>query len=147
MFVRWNAPQESSSLKNALFGLYSDGVYAAEYIEGNLDKDELIITTDVAYASTIFGFAEDYRAYYAGSLEKTSYADWSEKQTQRTTSAELIQGIKKKFAEKNSFILIYTPNSCVDGLGEILQESILLYQTQGSSARGEDYAIYRVNIK
>lgn len=146
MFVRWNAPTETSSLDNALFGSYSDGEKAAEYIKENLGTDELIVTTDVAFASTILGFAKDHRAYYAGSMEETSYADWSEKQTQGVAYDDLIQWVKNDFREKESFILIQCADSCISGFDGSKEECEILYETKEPSAQREDYTIYRINI-
>lgn len=146
MFIRWNAPTETSSLNNALFGSYSDGENAADYVKENLNKDELIITTDVAFASTILGFADEYRAYYAGSMEETSYADWSEKQTQGITYEELIQNVKDKFSSKDSFILIHCVDSCISGFTGLKEECEVLYETKELSAQREDYVIYRVRV-
>lgn len=147
MFVRWNSPQETNSLANAWNGIYSDGIFAAEYIEDNVGEEELIVTTEVAFASTILGFADDYRAWYAGSGEETSYADWSETQTQTITYEELIQWVKEKFGQKESFVLIQCTNSCVIGLEDHKNEFEVLYETTTPSAKGEDYIIYRVRIE
>lgn len=146
MFVRWNAPTETSGMNNALFGSYSDGENAAKYIEGNIEPDELIVTSDVAYASTILGFAEDYRAYYAGSMEVASYADWSEKQTQYIKYEDLLKQIKEEFGDRNSFILISCADSCIDGFDDVKEECEVLYRTEEPSAQREDYIIYRVKI-
>ena len=146
MFVRWNAPTETSGLNNALLGSYSDGENAAYYIKENLDVDELIVTTDVAFASTIFGFADEYKAYYAGSMEETSYADWSEKQTQRIEYKELIRKIREKFSDKNSFVLIVCTDSCIDGFNDLGLECEVLYETIDVSAQREDYTIYRITL-
>ena len=144
MFVQWNSSEETSSLENALNGSYSDGVYAAEYIENNLSTEELIVTTDVAFASTILGFAEDYTAYYAGSGKKTSYADWSEEQTQGITYEKLIHWIKASFPEKDSFVLIQCAASCIKDFDS--ERSEVLYTTKVESAKQENYIIYRVFI-
>lgn len=144
MFMRWNSPEEYSGLRNALNGSYSDGIHAAEYIEGNLSTDELIITTDVAFASTVLGFAENYRAYYAGSGKETSYADWSEEQTQKITYEKLIEWIKKDFPEKESFILIKCAWSCIEGFDT--EQGEVLYTTEVKSAKQEDYTIYRIPL-
>lgn len=50
MLVQWNSAEESSSLQNALSGVYSDGVNAASYIRENVPEDSLIISTDVSEA-------------------------------------------------------------------------------------------------
>lgn len=145
MFVQWNSPQEVSSLGNALHGSYSDGVHTAEYIENNLSGEELIVTTDVAFASTIFGFAKEHRAYYAGSGKETSYADWSEEQTGTITYENMLQWIREEFPEKDSFILIECGMSCIEDFDREAGE--VLYKTQTASAKQEDYTIYRINLE
>lgn len=146
MFVRWNLPTETSSLSNALVGSYSDGENAAEYIQKNLDTDELILTTDVAFASTILGFADDYRVYYAGSMEETSYADWSEKQTQSVEYEDLLKRIRTEHSEKDSFILIRCVDSCVHDFDDSGENCEIIYKTDTPSAQREDYTIYRIKI-
>ncbi len=144
MFVQWNSPEETSSLSNALYGSYSDGVRTAEYIEKNLSTEELIITTDVAFASTILGFAEDYRTYYAGSGKETSYADWSEEQTQSITYDEMLEWIREDFPQKESFILVQCALSCINGFDA--EQGEVLYTTEIPSAKQENYTIYRVSL-
>lgn len=145
MFVRWNSPEETHSLDNALNGSYSDGANTAKYIEDNLSEDEVLVTTDVALASTIWGFAEEHRAYYAGSGKETSYADWSEEQTRSISWEELMKWVQTNFPEKDSFILINCTTSCIQGMD--LSRGEVLYITEKSSARQEDYTIYRISCK
>ena len=145
MFVRWNSPEEYSSISNALFGSYSDGVNTAAYIEDNLSTEELIITTDVAFTSTIWGFAPDYRAYYAGSGKENSYADWSEEQTCRITYENMLEWVKQEFPEKESFILIQSISSCIDEFAPKQME--VLYRTEVPSVKQEDYTIYRIKVE
>ena len=146
MFVRWNAPTETSSLINALSGSYSDGENAADYIKENLEVNELIVTTDVAFASTILGFANEYKVYYAGSMEVTSYADWSEKQTQTIEYDELLKEIRIEYVEKDSFILIKCADSCIQDFDDSGENCEVLYKTNTPSAQREDYTIYRIKI-
>ena len=47
MFVQWNSAEESSSLQNALSGVYSDGVNAASYIRENVPEDSKKFITGV----------------------------------------------------------------------------------------------------
>lgn len=146
MFIRWNSPTENSGLQNALHGSYSDGEKAAQYIVDNVDTEELIITTDVAFASTIWGFAKEHRAYYAGSMEVTSYADWSEKQTQTVEYEELLKEIRTEYGEKDSFILIKCADSCIQDFDDSGENCEVLYKTNTPSAQREDYTIYRIKI-
>lgn len=146
MFIRWNLPTENSGLQNALYGSYSDGEKAAQYIVDNVDTEELILTTDVAFASTILGFANEHRAYYAGSMEVTSYADWSEKQTQTIAYEELLKKIKSEYSEKDSFILIKCADSCIHDFDDSVENCEVLYKTNTPSAQREDYIIYRINV-
>ena len=79
MFLRWNSPGESSSLSNALFGVYSDGVNVAAYIRENVNQEELILSTDVTESSTVQAYlGKDYTFYYAGNGKKATYADYAE---------------------------------------------------------------------
>lgn len=146
MFLRWNSPTENSGLQNALHGSYSDGEKAAQYIVDNVDTEELMITTDVAFASTILGFANEYRAYYAGSMEVTSYADWSEKQTQTIAYDELLKKIKSEYREKDSFILVKCAESCIYDFDDFEKNGEVIYKTSVPSAQSEDYTIYRIKI-
>ena len=147
MFGRWNYPNEASSLSNALWGSYSDGVYAARFLQENLSTEEVIVTANVPYTSTIWGFAKEYRAYFAGSGQLASYADWSKKQSQDISFSQLMEWVAVSFPEKESFVFIDSNESYVTGAQDHLSENALIYRTATPSARQEDYSIYRVWLK
>lgn len=143
MFMRWNDKEEASSLENALYGVYSDGVYAAEYIKENISPDALVVSVNVPYASTVLAYLPEYSFYFAGNGQKESYADWSSEQERRISFEELIKWVKTSFPGKSVFYLLDSKGSCLteaDGLSECE----VLYQTAGETARGEEYTIYRI---
>lgn len=148
MFLRWNSPEESSSLDNALCGLYSDGVNAADYIRENISKDELIFSTDVPEASTILAYlGRDYTFYYAGNQKTAAYADYSDEQRTMASYEELLDFVKKNFPERKSFYLLECPDNCITGLSdEIKEEFEILYRTKEETARGENYTLYHILV-
>ena len=149
MFVRWNAPEESSSLSNALYGLYSDGVHVAEYIEENVGPDEVIISTDVPEASTVQAYlGKEYAFYYAGSMQKEIYAKYNDEQRKVIAYDDLKKWAMESFPEKDSVYLLLSKSNCIEGIPETTKEEWeLCYQTQEESARGEDYCLYRIGIR
>lgn len=147
MFIRWNSPLEASNMKNALQGVYSDGETAAQFIAENIDTNEVIIFDNVPYASSVMAFLTDYRAYFAGSKKETTYADWSEEQSQSILFMDMVKWVKEEFPEKESFILIGCNESCIPDRLEGLQEAILLYETKDDTAMGEEYQIYRIKTE
>lgn len=149
MFLRWNAPEENSSLSNALFGLYSDGVNVADYIRKNVGDEELIFSTNVAECSTVQAYlGKDYTFYYAGNGEAAAYADYTEEQKKAISYEQLIALIKKNHPEKEDFYLLESPGNCIENLSdETKAEFQICYQTEGETARGENYTLYRVMIE
>lgn len=149
MFLRWNAPEESSSLKNALFGVYSDGVNAAAYIRENVDSEELILSTNVSESSTVQAYlGKDYTFYYAGSGEKATYADYAEEQKKTISYEKLITWVKDTFPERENFYILESPGNCIENISdEEKAEFQVCYQTEGETARGENYTLYRVTIE
>ena len=149
MFLRWNAPEESSSLSNALFGVYSDGVNAATYIRENVGSEELIFSTDVAESSTVQAYlGKDYTFYYAGNGKKATYADYAEEQKQVISYDEMIVWAKANFPEKEDFYILESPSNCIKNIpDEAKAEFQVCYQTEGETARGENYTLYRVMIE
>ncbi|MBD5548939.1 MAG: hypothetical protein HDQ97_16405 [Lachnospiraceae bacterium] len=146
MFMRWNDREEASSLENALYGVYSDGVYAAEYIKENIAPDALIISVNVPYASTVLAYLPEYSFYFAGNGQKESYADWSDDQERKISFEELLEWIRISFPGESSFYLLDSGESCLtetDGLSECE----VLYQTVGETARREEYTIYQVILR
>ena len=149
MFLRWNAPEESSSLKNAISGVYSDGVNMAAYIRKNVEKDELILSTDVSESSTVQAYlGKEYTFYYAGSGKKATYADYAFEQKETITYDRLLAWIRDEFPEKDSFYILESPGNCIkeipDGTKAAFQ---VCYQTEGETARGEEYTLYRVGME
>lgn len=149
MFLRWNAPEESSSLKNALSGVYSDGVNAAAYIRENVDKEELIFSTDVSEASTVQAYlGKEYTFYYAGSGKKATYADYADEQKKTVTYEQLLTWVNDNFPEKDSFYILESPGKCIEELSdEVRAEFQVCYQTEGETARGEEYTLYLVRME
>lgn len=149
MFLRWNSPEESSSLSNALFGVYSDGVNVADYIRENVDQEELILSTDVAESSTVLAYlGKDYTFYYAGNGKKATYADYAEEQKQVISYDELIVWAKANFPEKGNFYILESSSNCIKNIpDEAKAEFQVCYRTEGETARGENYTLYRVAIK
>lgn len=148
MFMRWNSPEESSSLENALKGLYSDGENAAAYIEENIPEKELILSTDVAEASTVAAYlGRSYVFYYAGNLKPTSYADYSNEQSSTVSYEELLQKIRREFPDKKCFYILICPDNCIKDIPDEVKESWeICYQTQEETARGENYKLCRVEL-
>ena len=146
MFLRWNYPEEASSLANALHGLYSDGVNTAEYISNNIKKEEVIISTDVPEASTVLAYlGKGYSFYYAGSGTLESFARYNEVQNRKIVYDELLSWVKTTFPNADSFYLLKCPNSCITDIPDEARENWeICYQTMEETARGESYVLYRI---
>lgn len=146
MFVQWNSEEESSCLNNALHGVYSDGINAADFIDHNIGKEQVLVSTNVAMASTVLAYLDDYECYFAGSGEKVSYADYSNQQEQTITLDNMMSWAAASFPDKQEIYLIKTKDSCLDD-ADYLEQCICLYQTQVDTARGEAYSIYQIPIR
>lgn len=149
MFLRWNSPEENSSLDNALHGLYSDGVNVAAYMRQNISEEELILSTDVSESSTVQAYlGKKYIFYYAGSGKKSVYADYAEEQKQKITYEELQNWIKINFPEKTGFYILESPGNCIEDIPDEAREAFeVCYQTTEETARGENYTLYHVAIE
>lgn len=148
MFIRWNSPEEGSSLLNALNGLYSDGVHVAEFIESNMATDEIIVMTDVVEASTVQAYlGRDYKFYFAGNRETKTYANYTEDERTGVTYKELLSWVKNAFPGKENFYLLVSPTNYVEEITD--EEKVnweLCYRTQEKTARGEEYSLYKISI-
>lgn len=149
MFMRWNSPEESSSLKNALYGTYSDGVNAADYIRQNVAEDELIFSTDVSECSTVLAYlGREYTFYYAGNQKQVTYADYTDEQKKTVTYGELTQWVKECFPEKKEFYILESPGNCIEDIpDEVKAEFEVCYRTGEETARGENYTLYCVTLE
>lgn len=149
MFLRWNLPEENSSLLNALSGVYSDGIHVAEYMKENIGTDAVVLSTDVAEASTVQAYlGKEYAFYYAGSLQPVTYAKYSEEQSRRVSCQELFLRVKETFPDKEEIYLLVSPTNCVEDISkEVRTQWEICYQTAEKSARGEDYTLYRIRMQ
>ncbi len=145
MMVHWNSKEEPSSLKNALNGVYSDGGNTAAFIRENISPEELIVSDNVPMASTILAYLKDYDFYYAGNGQKESYADWSEDQSRSVSYVEVLDWVRNTFPEKEEFFIIQSRESCIQD-GEALEECEVLYQSECSTVRDEEYRIMKVKL-
>lgn len=146
MLLHWNSDAEPSNLQQALHGSYSDGQNAAEFIREEISPDEIILSTDVPMESTILAYLKDYRFYYAGSGKITTYADWSEEQSQIISLDQVIAWCRESFPEKDYIYLIQSRDSCIAD-PERLDGQECIYETEGVTVRGEEYGIYRIGLK
>ncbi len=146
MFTRWNSQEETSSLKNALYGSYSDGGGAAEFIRENISPDELIVSVNVPLASSVIAYLPEYDFYFAGNGRRESYADWSESQSRETDFESLLLWAGQTFPEKTSFFLLNSNHSYLKDPEGRLSECEILYQTGQETAVGEEYIVYRIEI-
>lgn len=145
MLGRWNSEEEKSNLNNALYGVYSDGANAAEYIRNNIPADALIVSTNIPRASTVLAYLRGYEFYYAGNLQVETYADWSEEQSSSISYTDLISWVQETFPDKEWFYIIDSKESCLDDAGD-LKQSKVCYETTVKPARDETYVIYQVAI-
>ena len=146
MFGNWNSERESSSLESAISGLYSDGSNTAGYIRDNMDKEDLIVTTDVAMAATVVAELPQYEFYYAGNGKKETYADWTEEQSGSISLTELLAWAKEKFSDKQELYLIRTENDCLYET-ENLSDYEIVYQTEEKTVKGEEYTIFKIPLQ
>lgn len=146
MFMRWNSEEEASGLPNALHGVYSDGVYTAEYIRENISSKELIVSVNVPYASTVLAYLPEYVFYFAGNGQAETYADWSVEQSSQIGYEQLLEWVSESFPDRSGFYLLDTGDSCLMG-ADALAESEILYISEQETARKEEYAIYYIALK
>ena len=149
MFMRWNAPEENSSLANALTGLYSDGIHVAEYMKEAVSPEQVVLTTDVSEASTVQAYlGKEYGFYYAGTLQKETYAKYNEEQSTKVTWENLKENIADKFPGETAVYLLVSPTGCIEDIpGEVRKNWDVCYRTEGKSARGEEYTLYRIVLE
>ncbi len=143
MFMQWNSEEESSSLPNALHGLYSDGENTAEYIRQEIGEEEVLVSANVPLVSTVQAYLPEYVFYFAGTGSQVSYADYSREQEQKIELDELVVWAEKNFPEKKGFYLVDSEDSCVESR-EGLEEYEMLYQTGQETVSGEEYRIYYI---
>lgn len=143
MFIRWNAQEEASSLDNALHGVYSDGVYAAEYIKENIEPEALVVSVNVPWASTVLAYLPEYRFYFAGNGQMESYANWSNAQSSQISFEQLLAWVNANFPDKKEFYLLWSDGSCLTDAG-LPKECEILYESKAPTARGEEYTIYHI---
>lgn len=149
MFLRWNSPEESSSLANAWSGLYSDGVHVAEYMKRNVGKDEIILSTDIIEAATVQAYlGKEYTFYYAGTGETATYANYTEEQSRGVNCGEFLTWMTENFPDREYVYLLKSPTNCVHDIpDDVKAKWELCYQTAEETARGEEYSLYKIALR
>lgn len=148
LLYRW-VIDPTSGIQSTFEKNYSDAENTAEFIRDTIAEDEIVVESNVAYCSTIWGYLDGYKPYYAGSGMQVSYADWSLEQTQATDMNHLLQWVKDNFPNQENFYLIEGCNNAIDDWDEYKNKTNveLLYQTVSPSARHEDYLIYKIMVE
>lgn len=141
MFMRWNSQEETSSLENALYGTYSDGIHTAAYINENIEPEELILSVNVPLASTVLAYLPEYKFYFVGNGKVESYANWSEEQEQEISFEQLLMWVKINFPDKKKFYILDSANSHLTE-EDRLADCEVLYRTETPTAWEEEYTIY-----
>lgn len=149
MFLRWNSPEESSNLANAWSGLYSDGVHVAEYMKGNVGKDEIILSTDIIEAATVQAYlGKEYTFHYAGTGETATYANYTEEQSRGVNYGEFLTWMTENFPDREYVYLLKSPTNCVHDIpDDVKAQWELCYQTAEETARGEEYSLYKIALR
>ena len=149
MFMRWNSREESSSLANAWSGLYSDGIYTAEYIEEHVDAEEVILSTNIVEAATVQAYlGKEYRFIFAGTGEPVTYASYTKEQNAEIKYQDLLAWVSQCFPEKDVVYLLQCPTDCIQEIPiEAMASWELCYQTLGTTARGEEYSLYKIAVQ
>ena len=149
MFLRWNSPEESSSLANAWNGLYSDGVHVAEYMKRNVGKDEIILSTDIIEAATVQAYlGKEYTFFYAGTGETATYANYTEEQSRGIAYEELFAWMTESFPDREYVYLLKSSTNCVHDIpDDVKAKWELCYQTAEETARGEEYSLYKIALR
>lgn len=144
MFIHWNSEEEPSNLANALYGTYSGGKAAAEYIQEHLPSGAVIISTDVARASTVAAYLKDDTFYYAVEMAPRSYATWSASEEAKVPLSQVLEQVKASFPEQRECYILDSEGSCLIET-EYLQECELLYKSPEEMARDEHYSLYKIS--
>ncbi len=147
MFLRWNDPEEGSSLANALKGVYSDGKNVAACMRETVDPDALIFSTDVAECSTVLAYLpRKYSFVYAGSMKEASYADYNEEQKQTVSYPELLDHVRNAYPGTERFYILKSKDQCITDLWDYVDGFEVIYETPCETARGEEYSLYSVLV-
>ncbi|MCR5675259.1 MAG: hypothetical protein K6G16_06055 [Lachnospiraceae bacterium] len=146
MFLRWNAPEETSSLRNAWSGRYSDSVRTAAFIRGHVAPDSRIFVTHVAESTPVQAYlGRAYTFYYAGTLERVSFADYNEQQSAGISYADFLSGMNADPDAPEEIYLLRSASDCLEDVPDgAADDWELLYETEETTARGEEYRLYRL---
>lgn len=143
MINHWNSDAEISNLNNAVHKDYSDGGKAAAFIRENIDKDALIISTDVAMDSSVLVYLKDYSFRYAANGNAYTYATWSAEQLEETTFAAMDDRIRNEYKDLKEYYVIVSDLGCITDK-DALDDKELVYKTKKKTTKNENYRIYRV---
>ena len=96
-----------------------------------------------------FSNAKDSKEiHYAGNGKKVTYADYAEEQKQVISYDEMIVWAKANFPEKEDFYILESPSNCIENIPDEAKAVFqVCYQTEGETARGENYTLYRVMVE
>lgn len=142
-FLHWNSEDEPSNLQEALHGVYSNAGEAAAFLQKNVPRDALIVSTNAAFDSSVLAFLDGYEMHFATNGMLVNHAIYAGEELKSATLADIEGWISKQYPDIVNYYVIVSDSAQLAG-DEIRTMGILLYESQMDSNRKENYRIYEV---
>lgn len=143
-FLHWNSEDEPSNLQEALHGVYSNASEAAAFLQENVPRDALIVSTNVAFDSSVLAFLDGYEMHFATNGMLVDHAIYAGEELKSATLEDIEGWISVQYPDTKTYYLIVSEATHLsDAKG--LTEGTLLYESKISANRGENYRIFQMN--
>ena len=142
-FMHWNSEEEPSNLQEALHGVYSNAGETAAYLKENVPQDALLVSTNVAFDSSVLAFLDDYEMHFATNGMVVNHAIYAGEELNSATLEEMEGWISVQYPDIEDYYLIVSDQSKITE-NDIQSAGVLLYESVKDSNRGENYRIYRI---
>ncbi len=130
---------------------YSDSYYCAEFIQNNIEEDNIIIVIDEEQATPLMPYCRFDNFYSLKTCNKFSFVTWIQQDDIIKTNNELCSWFKESFPNKNGMYVLYADAfpSKENYIGTVnaalIPNAELIYETTKPSLK-ERYQIYYIPL-
>jgi hypothetical protein len=122
---------------------YSNGAKVGEYINSNLPKHSVIVSTKDFMGTSVAGYLKTSKIWSPKSKSFYTFTDWSDKSPD-VDFGTLIQRINNSFSVTDDVYILYSPNFPMRG--EKFNELTEVFRSEGAMS-DENYIIYKYEYK
>ena len=129
---------------------YSNAKLCADYIESNISKDSVFITSNIPFSTAIIPYTDGYKFWSPQTCDYFTFATWNEETNSSYTLGEFFSRIEETFKETDNIYFLYCNNWNDEAIAKFKEVTSAeeIYTIENKPIKQEEtYTIYKFNNK